>query len=224
MDPSVKKVARPKAHDRALDEIEFETPSWDYFYQLCLELGDAIKRSGFRPDVLIGISRGGLIPLRILSDLFEDAVVATVKVEFYEDVAKTGKEPRITQPVSVDIMGKSVLIVDDVADTGRSLAMLKRGLEEKGTADLRIATVYYKPWSILVPNYFIRGTVKWIIFPHERRETVFKLASSYLSRGKSLEEVKDRLIQFGLEPLLVRRFLKEYGEEMANHRGRASGE
>lgn len=196
-----------------MKEIEFETPSWDYFYQLCLELGDKIKRSSFKPEILLGISRGGLIPLRILSDLFEDAMVATVKVEFYEDVAKTGQEPRITQPISVDVKNKRVLVVDDVADTGKSLVLLKDKLVEKGVAELRIATVYYKPWSLLKPNYYIRDAQKWIIFPHERRETVFRIASSYLKNGKSLEEVRDMLVKCGLEPLLVRRFLNEYEEE-----------
>jgi len=204
-------------------EIDFETPSWDYFYQLCLELGDKVKGSGFMPEILLGVSRGGLIPLRILSDLFENAVVATVKVEFYEDVAKTGQEPRLTQPPSVDIRGKRVLLVDDVADTGKSLSLLKGRLEEEGVAGLRIATVYYKPWSLLKPHYSVRDTKKWIIFPHERRETVFKFASSCLKSGRSIEEVREKLIQSGLEPLLVRRFLDEYVEERINRRGKGAG-
>lgn len=206
-----------------MKEIDFETPSWDYFYQLCLELGDKIKKSGFKPEILLGISRGGLIPLRILSDLIESAVVATVKVEFYEDVAKTGQEPKMTQHVSVDVKDKRVLLIDDVADTGKSLSLMSDLLEEEGVVELRIATVYYKPWSLLKPHYYIRCTDKWIIFPHERRETIFKLASSCLERGKSLEDVRDRLIQCGLEPMLVRRFLNEYVEEKINPRGIGAG-
>lgn len=73
------------------------------------------------------------------------------------------------------------------------------------------------------PHYYIRCTDKWIIFPHERRETIFKLASSCLERGKSLEDVRDRLIQCGLEPMLVRRFLNEYVEEKINPRGIGAG-
>jgi hypoxanthine phosphoribosyltransferase len=204
-------------------EMDFEAPSWDYFYQLCLELGDKVKGSGFMPEILLGISRGGLIPLRILSDLFEHAIVATVKVEFYEDVAKAGQEPRVTQQPSVDVKGKRVLLVDDVADTGKSLSLLRGRLEEGGVAQLRIATVYYKPWSILKPHFSVRDTKKWIIFPHERRETIFKFASSCLQGGASIEEVREKLIQCGLEPLLVRRFLDEYVEERISPRGKVAG-
>ncbi|TLN02621.1 phosphoribosyltransferase, partial [bacterium] len=205
-----------------MKEVEFETPSWDYFYQLCLELGDKVKRS-FDPEILLGISRGGLIPLRIMSDLFENAIVATVKVEFYEDVAKTSQEPRMTQPISVDVKNKRVLVIDDVADTGKSLALLVERLEEIGAEEIKIATVYYKPWSLLRPHYYIRDTERWIIFPHERRETIFKIASSYIKGGRSLEDVTDKLIQCGLEPLLVRRFLDEYREEYISRHGTAAG-
>ncbi|MEM2884509.1 MAG: phosphoribosyltransferase [Thermoproteota archaeon] len=202
---------------------EFETPSWDYFYQLCLELGEAVKKSGFKPEILLGISRGGLVPLRILNDVLPDATVATVRIEFYQDVAKTMQEPRITQQVSVDVKGKRVLVVDDVADTGKSLAVLKGDLEGKGSGELRIATVYYKPWSCVKPDYYVRRTEKWIIFPHERRETVFKLASSCLERGGSLDEMEEKLVHYGLEPLLVKRFLGEFLEEAVSRRGKGTG-
>ncbi|MGQ9513540.1 MAG: phosphoribosyltransferase [Thermoproteota archaeon] len=204
-----------------MNETEFETPSWDYFYQLCLELGEAVKRSGYRPEILLGISRGGLIPLRILSDVLPEATVATVRIEFYQDIAKTMQEPRITQQVSVDVKRRKVLIVDDVADTGKSLAVLKEDLKRKGSEEVRIATVYYKPWSIVKPEYYVRESKKWIIFPHERRETVFKLASSFLDKGRSLSEVEYKLVECGFEPLLVKRFLREFMEEKINHHGRA---
>jgi hypoxanthine phosphoribosyltransferase len=202
-------------------ETEFETPSWDYFYQLCLELGEAVKKSSFEPEILLGISRGGLIPLRILSDVLPEATVATVRIEFYQDIAKTMQEPRITQQVSVDVKGRRVLVVDDVADTGKSLAVLKDDLREKDSGEVRIATVYYKPWSIVKPDYYVRDTDKWIIFPHERRETVFKLASSCLENGGNLNEIEKKLIKCGLEPLLVKRFLGDFMEEKISHRGKA---
>jgi len=192
--------------------LEFEIPSWDYFYQLCLELGGRVRESGFKPDVLLGISRGGLVPVRILSDLFDKAEVATVRVEFYEDIAKTAREPRITQPVSVDVKGRSVLVVDDVADTGRSLALVKRRVEELGAAHIRVATTYYKPWSVIVPDYWVRRTEKWIVFPHERRETALKVARRILKEGGTLEQAHEALVAAGMEPILARRFLRDASE------------
>ena len=93
-------------------ELEFEVPSWEQIYELLLSLANRIRKANFRPDVIVGISRGGWPPARIMSDLLENPELANVKAEFYLGVAETKGEPVITQPVSVSVMGKKVLVVD----------------------------------------------------------------------------------------------------------------
>jgi len=189
--------------------MEFEVVSWEHFYQLTLELVDKVLRSGYRPDVIIGISRGGLVPLRIFSDEFENVEIGVIRVVFYEDVEKTKSEPKITQDVNVDVSGRKVLIVDDVADTGRSLEVVRKHIQDKGASSVRIATVYYKPWSILKPDYYVKKTEKWIIFPHEVGETIRKLAKHKLrEENKTIEEFREMLIDIGLPPMLVDKYLK----------------
>ncbi|HID17592.1 TPA: phosphoribosyltransferase, partial [Candidatus Bathyarchaeota archaeon] len=107
---------------------------------MCIKLADKIK-GRFSPDVIVGIARGGWIPARILSDLLENPNVASVRVEFYVDVGKTAETPRITQGVSVPLEGKKVLVVDDVADTGKSLRAVLRYLEELGAKEVKAATL-----------------------------------------------------------------------------------
>ena len=60
------------------DKLEFESPSWNQTYSFILKLSEAIRKSGFEPDVIVGISRGGWIPARILSDLLENPNLANV--------------------------------------------------------------------------------------------------------------------------------------------------
>ncbi|MEM1990869.1 MAG: phosphoribosyltransferase family protein, partial [Candidatus Bathyarchaeia archaeon] len=91
-------------------DIEFEVPSWDEIYEMLLSLADMIRRDGFKPDFIIGISRGGLPPARVMSDLLGNVELASVRVEFYRGVAETGEEPVITQPLSVSVKEKNVLI------------------------------------------------------------------------------------------------------------------
>jgi hypoxanthine phosphoribosyltransferase len=193
--------------------MEFEVISWEHFYQLTLELVEKVLKSGYKPDAIIGVSRGGLVPLRIFSDEYEGIEIGVIRVAFYEDVKKTGSEPRILQDVNVEITGRRILVVDDVADTGKSLEMVRKHLREKGASDVKIATVYYKPWSILKPDYYVKKTEKWIIFPHEIGETIRKLAQKNLKeKGKTLEEFREMLIDIGLPPMIVDSYLKKLVE------------
>jgi len=193
-------------------ELEFEIPTWERIYELLLNLASKIRNSDFKPDVIVGISRGGWPPARIMSDLLENPELANVKAEFYLGVAKTKGEPVITQPVSVSVRGKKVLVVDDVADTGKSLRLVRTHLRQQGAAEVKIATIYYKPWSIVKPDWYERETSRWVVFPWERKETVRNLVEKFKGEGKTLKEAKETLIRYGLDPKLVERFIEEISE------------
>jgi len=199
-----------------LEESEgFEIPSWEQIYALLLNLARKIRNDKFNPDILVGVSRGGWAPARVMSDLLENPELANVKAEFYLGVAKTKGEPVITQPVSVSVRSKKILIVDDVADTGKSLRLVRLHLKQQGATDVKIATIYYKPWSVVTPDWYERETSDWIIFPWERKETVRNVVKKFKSEGKTVEEAKTTLIRHGLERRLVERFLEEILEGQA---------
>jgi len=195
------------------DSLTFEIPSWDQTYSLLLELANSVKKSGFNPDIIVGISRGGLIPARILSDLLEITKLANIAVEFYVGVAKTKLKPVITQPVSVSVENKNVLIVDDLTDTGKSLSLVNSHLIAKGASEIKIATIFYKPWSSIVPHYFQKETQSWIVFPWERKEIIRKIVEDFKNKGKSINYIKEKLISSGLKKEVTERLVKEiFGE------------
>lgn len=196
-------------------ELEFEIPTWEKIYELLLNLASKIRKANFKPDVIVGISRGGWPPARIMSDLLENPELANVKAEFYLGVAKTKSEPVITQPVSVAVHDKKILVIDDVADTGKSLRLVRVHLKEKGATDVKIATIYYKPWSVVTPDWYERKTSHWIVFPWERKETVRNVVKRFKREGKTVEEAKETLIRYGLDRKLVERFLGEILEGQA---------
>ena len=194
--------------------LEFEAPSWDEIYDMLLNLADMIKRDDFSPDVIIGISRGGWPPARVMSDLLGNVELANIRVEFYRGVAETESEPVITQPLSMPVEDKRVLIMDDVADTGKSLKLVKEHVLRQKAKEIKIATIYYKPWSIVVPDYYVRVTNRWIIFPWERKETVRNLVEICLKNGLSIDVAKEKLIKSGMDERLVNRFINEVLEEI----------
>ncbi len=194
-------------------EREFEIPTWNQIYDMLLNLAQKIRRSKFKPDILVGVSRGGWPPARVLSDLLDNPNLANVRAEFYVGVAETKTEATLTQPVSASVKGKKVLIVDEVADTGKSLKLVKDHIVEQGATEVKIATVYYKPWSIIKPDYYEGETRLWIVFPWEIKETMRKIIKKCRKEGKSIDEETAKLVRAGISARLVNRFLKEILEE-----------
>jgi hypoxanthine phosphoribosyltransferase len=142
--------------------------SWDATVGYCEELAGKIR--DFRPEMIVGLSRGGLVPARIMSDLLGVDDVGILGVKFYKAMGKATDFPKITQELAMDIGGKRILVVDDVADTGRSLVVAKDYLQRKGAGEIKIATIHYKPNSIFKPDYFVASTSAWIVYPWERHE------------------------------------------------------
>jgi len=196
-----------------MNDLTFETVDWDHVYSLLLEIADRIKEMDFEADVIVGISRGGLLPTRILSDLLDNSHLANIKVEFYVDISQTKEAPIITQPVSVSVKDKRVLIVDDITDSGQSFHLVWETLMQEA-AEVKTVTLYHKPWSCFTPDIYARETEAWVVFPWEYRETTKKLGKRLLEEGKSLIEVETTLIDIGLKATLVRRFIQElYGNQ-----------
>ncbi len=189
-----------------MNESEFEIIDWQTFYSLCLEAADMIRRSKKSYDAFVGISRGGLVPLRILSDELEQENLFVIRVVFYEDIKKTAAEPIIKDDyLKSNVSGLRLLVIDDVADSGKSLKKVLEYLKNAGAKEVDSLTIFYKPHSETTPTFYVRTTKKWIVFPHERRETILKLIEK--EKDKPVEKIREDLINIGFEPYIVDRVL-----------------
>src|SRR5438128_7856214 len=111
-----------------LQNPKYVAPTWDEVYVMMIELARQIKSSGYSPQVIVGLSRGGWPPARVMSDLLENPNLANMKVEFYKNIGVTAQRPNITCTLTSDVIGKRVLVVDDVADSGQRLPVAHRPL------------------------------------------------------------------------------------------------
>lgn len=189
-------------------ETEYEAPTWNQIHYALLRIAGKIRQSGFKPEVIVGIMKGGWVPARILSDLLEVPHLATVNIEFYTGIAQTKDEPVLKQGVSEDVAGKKVLIVDDIADIGKSLALAKVHVSQRGAAEVRTATVYRKPWSETAPDYYTKETECWVVFPWETRETIQKIAEKHKTK-EAVEREVAKVVKAGVPKRLAENFLKE---------------
>jgi uncharacterized protein len=145
---------------------ERETLSYEQFGDASRELALEVLESGFEPEIVVAIARGGLLLAGSVAYALGIKSCGAVNAEFYTGVGTRLPEPIMLPPLldAESIAGKRVLLVDDVSDSGRTLAMVVE-LLEAGGADLRTVVLYTKPGTVYEPTYSWKRTDKWIDFP-----------------------------------------------------------
>src|SRR5262245_45962740 len=147
-------------------EAEREILTWEAFGEGGRELAWQIADDGYRPDIILAIARGGLFTAGLLGYALSVKNIYVINVEYY-----TGVEERLPMPVAlpptpelVDIEDASLLIADEVADTGHTLAFVHDFCRGR-VGDVRSAVLYQKPHSVIDCEYVWRRTDRWIDFP-----------------------------------------------------------
>jgi hypoxanthine phosphoribosyltransferase len=145
---------------------EQELMSWPELGSAARHLAERIYDDGFQPEIVLGIARGGLLVAGAIAYALGVKNTFTMNVEFYTGVDERLDVPMILPPVPdlVDVGEARVLIADDVADTGQTLALVKEFLAGK-VGETRVAVLYEKPRSEVRCEYVWRRTDRWIVFP-----------------------------------------------------------
>lgn len=193
------------------DVVKFEVLNWQQVYGMLLRQADKICATGFSPEIIVGISRGGWIPARVLSDLLNNSNLANVKVESYRGVASR-KHPILTQSLSLVVSNKRVLAVDEVADSGNSLNIVVKHTLDKGAKEVKTATLFCKPHCSFKPDFFEKETVSWVVFPWESKETVKSILEVHKHDQSKINEELENLAKAGMPKLLIARFFNEFSE------------
>ncbi len=145
---------------------EREVLTWSGFGEATRELAQRVWESGFDPDIIVCVARGGLLPAGAIAYAMDHKSLLVMNVEFYTGVGTTLLDPRLVDPVpeNAGLEGKRVLIVDDVADSGRTLQFVK-DICNQYTDQVKTAVLYQKPRSLVDCEYVWRTTDEWIAFP-----------------------------------------------------------
>ena len=153
--------------------VEREVMSWDDLGVGSRELAEQVYRNGYRPDIVLAIARGGLLVAGAVSYALDVKNTFTMNVQFYTGIDERLDMPMLLPPVPdlVDWHEARVLIADDVADTGATLALVKDFCEGK-VSEVRCAVLYEKPRSLVSCEYVWRRTDRWIDFPWSADEPV----------------------------------------------------
>lgn len=156
------------------------------------KLAEKIYESGFRPNFIIGVWRGGA-PVGIAVQEYLDYLGVptdhiSIRTSSYTGINKQEKQVRVhgLDYIIDNINAKDeVLLVDDVFDSGRSIRAIFERMKLKTRLNMpenmKVATPWYKPTKNITdmePDFYIHETDKWLVFPHE-------------IKGLTLDEIRD---------------------------------
>jgi uncharacterized protein len=145
---------------------ERERLTWETFGLASRSLAQQIHDDGYRPDIILAIARGGLLVAGALGYALSVKNLYTMNVEYYTGVDERLDVPMILPPIPDPgfLANADVLIADDVADTGHTLAAVKEFCTGK-VAEVRSAVLFEKPRSVVKCEYQWKATDLWIDFP-----------------------------------------------------------
>ena len=143
--------------------------SWEQIVVLIRELTDQLDRDDY--DVVLAITRGGMIPGCLISEWLDLRNVMTAAVMFYTESEQRLDEPRFLQfPGDPLLVGKRILLVDDVWDSGKTIMAVKRRVYEAG-GQPTVAVIHYKPTASNFPeeepDFYAKETTAWVVYPWE---------------------------------------------------------
>ncbi len=170
--------------------ISYLPLSWNKYHFLSQKLASKLLDQKLTFEEIVAISRGGLTLGHLMSDLM-DIPISTFTIQSYIGIQTQG-EVKITNKLNKSVRGKTVLLVDDVADSGKTLIRAKKYLKMFKPQSITTATLFYKPRSVHKPDYYAETTSKWILFPYEPREMILTIYRNLIKEHKS----PDQIIQF----------------------------
>ena len=147
---------------------EYRYVSWPEYGNLAEALAEKVHAGGKRFDLVIGIARGGVPVAMVVSDRL-NVRIDFVNVKSYTGISERGI-PRILSTLTEGIIGKNVLIVDDLVDQGDTMKVVVGYLSRQYPKLLEVGVLFKKPWTKFEPDYYLEVVDRWVVFPFELGE------------------------------------------------------
>ena len=179
------------------DTLLCELVSWGEVHRLCRRLSRMIRASGYQPDIVVAVGRGGYIPARLVCDALDIMALTSVKIEHYLSGLNKQAEAVIRYPLCVDIKDQSVLIVDDVNDSGDTLRLTTEHIQDFQPQEVRTAVMHDKRVTQFQVDYFAKRIIKWrwLVYPWAIHEDINAFISRLSPPPQNLAEIQQQLAE-----------------------------
>jgi len=176
------------------DKFDCEVMDWELFYSLSEKVARKIIKSGYRADFMVGLARGGWVLSRVLCDFLAIKDLVSLKVEHWGVTATPDGKAQLKYPFEIDLTGRSVIVVDDITDTGDSMKIATDYVRTKNPAEVRTAALRHIKGSKFTPDYYgDEISWRWVIFPWNYVEDMCNIVPKASEGTDDPAEVKRRL-------------------------------
>jgi len=176
-----------------MPNLTFHKISWEQLAKDCLIAARKISDAGTTIDKIVAISRGGLVPARILSDVLS-VPISHITISSYSNF-KQEKEPFIDEVPAKTFTGETILIVDEVCDTGKTFERALSYFQNFSLKKIYTLAPYTKSHRTHDPDFSSVNIDSWIVFPYDIRETTEVFQKMY----KNKAEVREKLLEVGFK-------------------------
>lgn len=193
-------------------KVPVKLVTWDEIVEWTRQLAKIIKESGYKPDVVIAIARGGYVPARLICDFLGIENLLSIQSQHWTEAAKKAEKAIIKFQYKVNLEGMKALIVDDIVDTGESVILAKKYIEENWKPkELRVAAMQWiSSVAKIKPDYYAIEVKEWVWFqyPWTRLEDITQFIKRIINeelREKTTKTTKEQLKQkfrewYGIDP------------------------
>ena len=191
-----------------MPKVPVKLVSWDEIVDWTRGLAGEIKGSGWNPQVIVAVARGGYVPARLLADFLDVTNMLSVQSQHWTEAAKAEERAILKYPYKVDLQGEDVLVVDDIVDTGETLRLARDYVRDNwNPGTVRTASLQWiSSVAKFKPDYYLIEVKDWTWFqyPWTRLEDLKDFLKRILREDERLKE------EFSME-LLEQVFREWYG-------------
>ena len=195
-------------------KVKTKLVSWDEIVSWSKQLADKVKNSGYKPDIIIAVARGGYVPARLICDFLGIENLVSVQSQHWTEAAKMAEKAVLKFGYKLDLKDYNALLVDDIVDTGESLLLARDYiLKEWKPKNLKIAVLQWiSPVAKFKPDYYVLEVKEWVwfMYPWTRLEDVTQFIKRMLS-----EEGKVKRKWMLAE--IASKFMEWYGQDVGDY-------
>ena len=178
-------------------EFKAKYVSWKDIERWSEGILNMVVSDNYKPDIVIGITRGGLVPARMMSDYLFIKDLLTIKTEHWGLTASMDGKAVLKSKLDYNVSNKKILIVDDITDTGESIKLTYDYIKSLDPLEVKTSSMLYVNSSSYVPDYYGEGISKekwaWFIFPWNIYEDTYNLSKKFMDKPLKIDELKELL-------------------------------